>query len=192
MKINIKSLIAEYPNKQIDKVRPLLLFYGLPFLCLVLGFILLGLWGSPVVGIQSLSKQEAGLQIMKHPISQLNWQTYNLPTEGNYVLRIVDNHDIPLEQFIREYKIYITADSVGSGQAEERRKVFIPSSGESLVELNALPLLREEGLNLSFKANSLIYLVAPKENPLPNLQAYKLGPASSFPETSADLVSYLK
>ena len=45
------------------------------------------------------------------PQRQLYWKTYNLTDEGNYVLRLRNNTDLPIKDLISNFHIYIHSNS---------------------------------------------------------------------------------
>jgi hypothetical protein len=109
-----------------------------------------------------------------------SWKSYNLSDEGNYVLRLRNESDIPIKDLITNLHVYIPSSSFLKEQEDYSNHIFIPSTGEYLVEIDLLKLLQEEGFNISLRSHSFIYLISHKKIKTTNLEVYKIGPAKPF------------
>jgi hypothetical protein len=105
-----------------------------------------------------------------------HWKAYNLADEGSYVLRLNNLADKPVASLLKEINVYIPATSFVKDHEHYAKQIFVPSSGEYLVQVNLLKLLREEGLNVSLRSHSFVYVVLQKPTNI-DLEVYKIGPA---------------
>ncbi|MDX1920839.1 MAG: hypothetical protein SFU25_08930 [Candidatus Caenarcaniphilales bacterium] len=109
---------------------------------------------------------------------RISWSSYGLTEEGEYILRIEDKDSKhSLDQIIQNIQVYIPASSLSVGSKEDNLKNFTLSSEERLIKIDILNLLREEGLNLSFKSKSPVYMFSNNNQVLPELKVYKIGPS---------------
>ncbi len=110
------------------------------------------------------------------------WKAYNLSDEGNYVLRLSNQKGIPLKALLNNVQVYIPSGALIREDENLRNKsIFIPSTGEYLVQISLLKLLREEGFNISLRSHSFVYIVSKKSfQSAAALEIYKIGPAKPF------------
>lgn len=111
----------------------------------------------------------------------VDWKAYSLSDEGNYVLRLRNSLDVPIRDLMNNLHVYIPSGAFIKQNTDDIQNVFIPSTGEYLVEVNLLKLLSEEGFNISLRSHSFVYVLHNKKlKQIANLEVYKLGPAKPY------------
>lgn len=140
------------------------------------GFLLI-LLSLAFLSVNSSEAQKKNLVKKTALRKMVHWQAYNLTEEGSYVLRLNNQSAQPIENLLQNIDVYIPATSFVKEHERNSKQIFIPSSGEYLVQVNLLKLLREEGLNVSLRSHSFVYLVSQKPTKNLELEVYKIGPA---------------
>lgn len=171
------------PNTKVTQNKKYWLALGLVLFIVLIVFIISTCFVSSPA--KSKANNEANLfhfkqtsTLFNKPIKSLSWKTFSLNDEGLYVLKINSKTTIPLAELVRDFHIYISTNSLNEENYEASEKIFIPSSGETLIELSPLKLLSEEGVSLAFKSHALIYLTSPENSSIPEIEIYKIGPSS--------------
>jgi hypothetical protein len=115
------------------------------------------------------------------------WTSYVLAQEGNYILKIDSNNQ---EKLLQNLEVFIPADDVLAGEIPAQKNasqtsgyVYLPSEGSSLKPIPILELLKAEGLNLTLKGKSQVYLVSKNSQAnLPQLLVYRVGALEEYPK----------
>lgn len=139
--------------------------------------LLIALLSLALLSVNSSEAQKKNLVKKETLRKMVHWKAYNLTEEGSYVLRLNSQSGQPVEKLVHNIDVYIPATSFVKEHARNSKQIFIPSSGEYLVQVQLLKLLREEGLSISLRSHSFVYLVSEKPAKDLELEVYKIGPA---------------
>jgi hypothetical protein len=139
---------------------------------------------SSVVATFGSSNIYKNSQTITHRIDRSSqWQTYNIPEEGNYILKLSTGKNSPNE-LNNKLEIYIPDNSLVSQPLNQDRSVFIPSTGETLNKVNLEDLTNEQGYSVSLRAHSFVYFVSDRSNKDLDLNVIKVGPAKPLVTTN--------